>query len=253
MIPSLITAVFVIVSVTFNFCNKTLHGSYWHYLSLHSLLFMLISQCRVLGQTDIFPLLFADSRGTWSLMSGGGNFEVWRRMQLPNDGQLSSCLWQDRLPPLLLLATLGTALPCFPPSLPLQVSPAVDLMPWHSPLWANAFLRPRSCPSPTMRLPLHIPPLPPLSPTLTTTAPLFIPPGVNQIPFSSPSLRRHTQQTLSRKCWEEIYRQSFYLETNRREISVALSWNMPDLDGIFRCQNLTSLYQACTNCKDSNA
>lgn len=49
-----------------------LHGSYWqHYLSLKSLLFILISQCRALGPIDIFPLLFADSKGRWCLTSGG--------------------------------------------------------------------------------------------------------------------------------------------------------------------------------------
>ena len=159
-----------------------------------------MSQCRALGQTDIFPLLFADSRGTWSLTSSSGNFEVCRRTQLPNDGQLSSCLQQDRLPSLLLPVIPDTASPCFPPSLPLWVPPTMDLMPWHSPLCANAFLCPHSCPSPTVLLPLHRPPLPPHSPVLTTTAPLFIPPRVNPIAFSSPSLRRHTQQTLSRKC-----------------------------------------------------
>lgn len=58
---------------------------------------------------------------------------------------------------------------------------------------------------------------------------------------------------LSCNCREEIYSQPFYLETDHREISVALSWNMPGLDGIFRCQNLTSLYRACANCEDSNA
>lgn len=48
-----------------------LRGSYWqHYLSLKSLLFILISQWRALGLTDVFPLLFADSKGRWCLTSG---------------------------------------------------------------------------------------------------------------------------------------------------------------------------------------
>lgn len=179
------------------------------------------------------------------------NFEVWRRTQLSHGGQLSSSFQQDCLCPLLLLASPDIALSCFPPLLPLWV-PTVGLMPWCSPIHANAFSHLCSCSSPTVLLSPHILPLLPHSPTLTTTAPLYIPPWVNQIPFSFPSLCKHTQQTLSHKCQEEIYSQPFYLEINHREISVALSWNMPCLDGIFRCQNLTSLYQARTNCKDSN-
>lgn len=71
MIPSLIIVICVIVSIALNFCKKVLHGSCWqHYPSWKSLLFILISQCRALGLTDIFPLLFPDSKGRWCLMSG---------------------------------------------------------------------------------------------------------------------------------------------------------------------------------------
>lgn len=239
MIPSLITVIFVIVSVAFNFYDKMLHGSYWqHYLSLHRLLFMLISQCRASGQTSSHCYLpTAEERG--ALMPSDGNFEVWGT-QLSDDGQLSP-LSLEGPPP-------SPSSPAHPAFL-LWVSHTVGLMPFC----ASAFLHPCSCPSPTALLPPHITPLPPHSPALTTTAPLFIPPWVNQIPFSSPCPCRHTQQTLSCKCRAETNGQPFYLETNHRKISVALSWNMPGLDGIFRCQNLTSLYRARTNCKDSNA
>lgn len=81
-----------------------------------------------------------------------------------------------------------------------------------------------------------------------------IPLWVNQVPFSPPSLLRHTH---SRPCLSRAGRKStaspFILETNRRDISAALSWNVPGGDGIFRCQNSTSLCRACTNCKGSNA
>lgn len=138
---------------------------------------MLIRQCRVLAQTDIFPSLFADNRGTWGLRPSGGNFKVWRKTQLPNDEQLSSCLWQDHLPPLLLPTTPGTALPWFPPSLPLQVlSIPMGLISWRLPFCTNAFLHLSSCPPPTVLLPPHIPSLPPYSPTFTTAALLFISP-----------------------------------------------------------------------------
>lgn len=138
---------------------------------------MLISQHGVLARTDIFPSLFADNRGTWGLRPSGGNFEVWRKMQLPNDEQLSSCLWQDHLPLLLLPTAPGPALPWFPPLLPLQVlSIPMGLMPWCLPFCVDAFLHLSSCPPPTVLTSAHIPSLPPYSPAFTTAALLFISP-----------------------------------------------------------------------------
>lgn len=133
------------------------------------------------------------------------------------------------------------ALSPLPGAILFQPSPLLQ-----APSCANTFLCSRS---PVSTTPL--PSLPNLS--LTTTIPLCLPLWVNPVPFSSLLLHRHTQQTLSLLGWEEVYSKLFYLETNHRDISAVLSRNVASRDGIFRCLNSTSLYQACTNCKDSYA
>lgn len=75
------------------------------------------------------------------------NFKLWRRAQLFNDGQLSSCRGQDCILPLLLPATPDIAWSCFPPLLPPWASPTTGLRSWHFPLCAKVSLHSRSCPS----------------------------------------------------------------------------------------------------------
>lgn len=133
-----------------------LHGSYWqHYLSLKSLLFILISQCRVLGLKDIFPLPFADSKGRWCLTSGS---------VISGSGGERSCSMMEVI--ILSWSGLYPSLPSHPEHC--MVLPSSFACPhgYHLPwLW-----RLDICPSVPMSpstlapvlLPPHIPPISPL-------------------------------------------------------------------------------------------
>lgn len=210
----------------------------------------MISQCRALGLTDIFPLLFADSKGrrclmSGSVISGSGGEHSYSVMEV------IILSWSGLYLPLLLPATPDTARSCFPPLLPPGISPTMGLMSWHLPLCANVSFYPLSCPPPSPYPPLH----PPSSSSVSTS--------YNHWTFLSSSMSKsnsplfplaaqaHTVDLVSQVPRGTL--QPFYLETKHRKISMALSWNMSGRDGIFICQNLTSLYWACTNCKDSNA
>lgn len=180
-----------------------------------------------------------------SMISGSGGEHSYSVMEV------IILSWSGLYLPLLLPATPDTAWSCFPPLLPPGISPTMGLMSWHLPLCANVSFYPLSCPLPSPYPPLH----PPSSSSVSTS--------YNHWTFLSSSMSKsnsplfplaaqaHTVDLVSQVPRGTL--QPFYLETKHRKIYMALSWNMSGRDGIFICQNLTSLYWACTNCKDSNA
>lgn len=170
------------------------------------------------------------------------SLKIWKRTQLAHDWQFLLGLYRVLSIFVSWVLDHSVFLPrCFCGHHPSWLCPS-DPSP-H----ANTFLHPRSPPAPTMML------LPLLTLQHLQPQPLYSSVG-KPGPFSSPSLLRHTH---SRPCLSRAGRKStassFILETNRRDISAALSWNVPGGDGIFRCQNSTSLCRACTNCKGINA